>query len=82
MSEPISNGEVLKILKNRKSHSEISEDFMNYLEKTKIDEKKYTMQTLRKIKDIDKEILCNIVNIQEIVMLNNEQEKKIKKVSN
>jgi hypothetical protein len=57
MTQPLSNEEVLKVLSSRTDHTEISKTMKNYLEFVVKKDNKYDMTQMRKIKDIDPELL-------------------------
>jgi len=81
--EPLSNLEVYKVLKARETHTKISQEFANYLELIEPKEDEYSMESLRKVKDIPQETLCVLANTQDISIIDSAtDQRKINKVKN
>jgi hypothetical protein len=64
MDIPLSNEEVLKVLKARENQTEFTTLFIDYIESVRPNKHDYPLETLRKVKSLES-------NIIELAMLSN-----------
>lgn len=85
MEIPLSNREVLKVLKARKKYTKITKQFVEYLGDVVEENNVYPISKLRNIKgtDLTQEEMCIIENIQNLsIVKTNREIKKIKQELN